>query len=105
GVLVDEDCAVLKALGGGDVEVRHVAAVELPLPLLHLQPLPVIPVARMHPAERLHGEEEDELEVGHPSRQGPALEGCDEAFAGCHGAGRWGWPFTSFPPQITRSTG
>jgi hypothetical protein len=43
-------------------------------------------VDRVHAAEGLHREEEDQFEMRHPAGQRPALEGGDETFAGGHGS-------------------
>ena len=83
-VRMQEDGAVLEALGRGDVEVGHVAAVELALLLLHLVPLAIGAVARMDLAEGLHRQEEDQLEMGHAPGHRPAVQRGDESFARRH---------------------
>jgi Acetyltransferase (GNAT) domain len=85
GVGVDEDGAVLEALGRCDVEVGHVPPVQLALPLLHLEPLLVVSVDRVDFPEGLHRQEEDELEVRHPPGGRPQFQCGDHAFARRHG--------------------
>ena len=83
-VRVDEDGAVAEAFGRGNVDVGHLQAVKLALLLLHLSPLAVEPVRRMDLSEGFHGQEEDQLEMGHQPGQRAALEGGDKAFTRLH---------------------
>jgi hypothetical protein len=60
---VNEDRAVVEAFGSGDEDVGHVVAVQFAFLLLHLPPLAVIAMRRMHLAEGFHREEKDQLEM------------------------------------------
>ena len=62
-ILVDEDGAVLVALGRREVERGHVRDMQVALLRLHLVPLVVASVVGVDLAEGLHGEEEDQFEM------------------------------------------
>ena len=81
-----EDGAVVEALRRGDVEVGHIAAVQLALILLHLFPLVVGTVGGMDPSKGFHGEKKDQLEMRRMAAgEGSAsLQGMDEGFAWGH---------------------
>lgn len=83
GIGMDEDRAVLESFGGVDVELGHIAAVQLPLLFFHLQPLPVVAVAGMHLAERFHREKEHQLKMRHAPEQRLAIQRRLEALARC----------------------
>ena len=79
---MDEDGAVFKSLGGGDINIGHVAAVELAFVLLHLIPLVVLPLRWVDFTKSLHGQEEDQFKVWHAPAQRTPFQGRDETLAG-----------------------
>jgi hypothetical protein len=75
---------MLKSLGGPDVGLCHVDTMEKTLALRHLKPLTVVPVRGVNTTKRLHGQEEDELEVRHTASDRALLQGSDETLSGFH---------------------
>jgi hypothetical protein len=73
---------VLVALGGHNKEFRHLAPVQLALLLFHLRPLGITALGRVHLSEGLHGQKEDQFEMGYPALDGLAVEGSRETLAG-----------------------
>ncbi|MEZ4719292.1 MAG: hypothetical protein R2851_24865 [Caldilineaceae bacterium] len=81
---VHEDGAVVEALGRVHEDVGHVPAMQFAFILLHLQPLVIAAVLGMHLAKRLHGEVEDQFEVGHAPGDRATFQRGDESFARGH---------------------
>ena len=79
---VDKNRVVLVALGGHNKDVRHLTPVQLAFLLFHLRPLRIIALGRVHLSEGLHGQKEDQLEMGHPALDRPAVKGGRETLAG-----------------------
>ena len=99
---MEKNRTVLVPFGRGDVEVRHIPAVQRAFFFLHLQPLLIVAMARMDLAKRFHCQEKNELEMRHATGQGPAFQRGNKAFARSHDwyVGTAGLSRHEFPDHI-----
>lgn len=81
---MDKDCTVIILFRYLDVSLGHIHQVETPLGGTHLVPLLIVPVTRMDPTDGLHGQEHDQLKVGHMTLNRFSPKGLDKFFSGRH---------------------
>ena len=80
GIGMDENGTVAIALGGVDVEIRHIVDMQLLFRIAHLIPLAEVALAGVYLAESFHGQEEHQLKGGHLAADGFAFQSSDKSF-------------------------